>query len=65
MGLFDLIYIPVLSILRSSLARRQAYVGAGAPSVVSWPNVSISLMQFGLGRGGKRTVGAEAAGGPF
>ena len=38
-------------------------VRAGAAGVVFRPNVSIGLMQFGSG--GKRTVGAAAAGGPF
>ena len=36
---------------------------AGAAGVVFRPNVSISLMQ--LDSGGKRSMGAAAAGGPF
>ena len=38
-------------------------VRAGAANVVFRPNVRINWMQFGLG--GKLTVGAAAAGGPF
>ena len=38
-------------------------VRAGAAGVVFRPYLSISLMQ--LGSGGKRTMGAAAAGGPF
>lgn len=42
-GLLNIIY------LQSSLARRPAYVGAGSAGVGFRPDVSISLMQFGLG----------------
>ncbi len=38
-------------------------VRAGAADVVFRPDVRINWMQFGLG--GKLTVGAAAAGGPF
>lgn len=58
MSLVNLIYLLILLIFQSSLAREQAYVKGRAAGVLFWPNVSISLMQFGLR--GKLTVEAAA-----